>query len=56
MDKLRAPFPYFGGKGAIAKEVWNRFGAVRNFRRTILRLWRCSACPPAAVCWHGNGE
>lgn len=26
-----APFPAFGGKSAIATEVWSRFGAVRNY-------------------------
>ena len=29
---LKAPFPWFGGKRKVAKEVWTRFGAVRNFR------------------------
>ena len=28
---LRAPFPYFGGKSAVASLVWQRFGDVRNF-------------------------
>jgi len=27
---LDAPFPYFGGKSAIAHEVWRRFGDVPN--------------------------
>lgn len=26
--KLKAPFPYFGGKSRVAKVVWERFGAV----------------------------
>lgn len=25
------PYPYFGGKGTIADEVWKRFGDVDNF-------------------------
>jgi DNA adenine methylase len=29
--KLKAPFPYFGGKSAVAGEVWRRFGNVRNY-------------------------
>ena len=29
--KLKAPFPYFGGKSSIAHEVWKRFGVVRNY-------------------------
>jgi DNA adenine methylase len=28
---LRAPFPYFGGKLAIARLVWARFGDVPNY-------------------------
>ena len=28
---LRAPFPYFGGKSAVAGLVWDRFGDVRNY-------------------------
>jgi len=31
MKPLRAPFPYFGGKSRVAKEVWNRFGDVPNY-------------------------
>lgn len=29
--KLKAPFPYFGGKSKIAPEVWARLGDVRNY-------------------------
>jgi hypothetical protein len=28
---MKAPFPYFGGKGRIADAVWARFGRVRNY-------------------------
>lgn len=28
---LKAPFPYFGGKGQAAAEVWRRFGDVRSY-------------------------
>jgi DNA adenine methylase len=28
---LRAPFPYYGGKSAIAAEVWKRLGDTPNF-------------------------
>jgi hypothetical protein len=31
MTALKAPFPYFGGKSAIASEVWRRFGNVSNY-------------------------
>ena len=30
-DTLRAPFPWFGGKSAIADEVWKRFGRTDNY-------------------------
>jgi DNA adenine methylase len=29
--KLSAPFPWFGGKRKVAREVWERFGAVDNY-------------------------
>lgn len=29
--KLRAPFPWFGGKSRVARLVWDRFGDVRNY-------------------------
>src|SRR5690606_14788585 len=29
--RLRAPFPWFGGKGPIAAAVWRRFGDVPNY-------------------------
>ena len=28
---LRSPYPWFGGKLAVAKTIWSRFGAVRNY-------------------------
>jgi site-specific DNA-adenine methylase len=28
--RLKAPFPYFGGKSRVAAEVWRRFGDVPN--------------------------
>lgn len=31
MSALKAPFPYFGGKSAVAAEVWRRFGNVKNY-------------------------
>lgn len=31
MTDLRSPYPWFGGKLRIAKLVWSRFGAVRNY-------------------------
>ena len=30
-DGLFSPFPYFGGKRKVAKEVWRRFGDVQNY-------------------------
>jgi DNA adenine methylase len=31
MSKLRAPFPWFGGKSRVADIVWERFGNVPNY-------------------------
>lgn len=31
MEKLQAPFPWFGGKSKVADIVWNRFGNVKNY-------------------------
>jgi len=28
---LKAPYPWFGGKSAVATQVWQRFGKVRNY-------------------------
>lgn len=28
---MKAPFPYFGGKSAIAADVWERFGAPKQY-------------------------
>ncbi len=28
---LKSPFSYFGGKSIVAKEVWQRFGNVKNY-------------------------
>jgi hypothetical protein len=30
-DKLKAPFPWFGGKSRVAPQVWERFGDVPNY-------------------------
>jgi hypothetical protein len=30
-EVLKAPFPYFGGKGAVAGVIWERLGNVRNY-------------------------
>lgn len=29
--KLKAPFPWFGGKSRVAHIVWERFGDVPNY-------------------------
>lgn len=31
MSKLKAPFPYFGGKGRVADDIWARLGDVPNY-------------------------
>ncbi len=30
-EKLKAPFPWFGGKSRVAHLVWERFGDVGNY-------------------------
>jgi DNA adenine methylase len=30
-NSIKAPFPYFGGKSAIASLVWERLGNVANY-------------------------
>src|SRR5438046_1672913 len=29
--EYKPPFPWFGGKSAVARKVWRRFGCVNNF-------------------------
>jgi site-specific DNA-adenine methylase len=31
MEKLKAPFPWFGGKSRVADVVWREFGQVKNY-------------------------
>lgn len=31
MEKLKAPFPWFGGKSKVSTIVWERFGNVPNY-------------------------
>ena len=31
MTRLKAPFPFFGGKSKIADEVWSRYGVVERY-------------------------
>lgn len=31
VEKLKAPFPWFGGKSRAAAEIWTRFGDVANY-------------------------
>ena len=31
VTRLRAPFPWFGGKSRVAHIVWSHFGDVRNY-------------------------
>ena len=33
---MKAPFPYFGGKSAVAPEVWQRLGNVANYVEPFL--------------------
>ena len=31
LAKLKAPFPWFGGKRKVAAAIWQRFGSVKNY-------------------------
>ena len=43
---LKAPFPYFGGKSAVAPLVWSRFGAVRNYVEPFAGSLACLLARP----------
>ena len=30
-ERIKTPFPYFGGKTKVAPEIWRRFGDVKNY-------------------------
>ena len=52
---LKAPFPAFGGKSAIASLVWQRFGAVDNYVEPFANSAAVAlACPylPAHETWN----
>ena len=54
-DILKAPFPAFGGKSAIAPLVWERFGRVDNFVEPFANSAAVAlACPyiPAHETWN----
>jgi hypothetical protein len=38
-EELRAPFPWFGGKSAIADQVWSRLGNVENYVEPFWISW-----------------
>lgn len=46
MSKLRAPYPWFGGKSSVADQVWRRFGDVRNFVDPFLGSAAMLLCRP----------
>ena len=48
--KLSAPFPYFGGKGLWAKEIWERFGRADVYAEPFagsLAVLLVNPCPEA---------
>jgi hypothetical protein len=47
--KLKAPFPYFGGKSSIAPLVWERFGTVANYVEPFMGSLAMLLCRPAPV-------
>jgi hypothetical protein len=44
--ELKAPFPYFGGKSWIARDVWQRFGRVRNYVEPFFGSGAMLLCRP----------
>lgn len=52
-QKLKVPFPYFGGKTAIADVVWSRFGNVSNY---IEPFFGSGAVLFARPNWEGTTE
>ncbi len=49
---LQAPFPWFGGKRKVAREVWARFGTVRNYVEPFFGSGAVLLGRPGSV--HGN--
>jgi len=47
--RLRAPFPWFGGKSLIASLVWPRFGDVRNYVEPFAGSLACLLLRPRMV-------
>lgn len=43
MNKLKAPFPWFGGKSRVADQIWERFGPVTRYVEPF--------CGSAACLW-----
>jgi len=43
---LRAPFPWFGGKSSVAADVWERFGAVKNYIEPFFGSGACLLARP----------
>jgi hypothetical protein len=46
ISELRAPFPWFGGKSAVASEVWKRFGDVGNYIEPFVGSAACLLSRP----------
>lgn len=48
--KLKAPFPYFGGKSRVAAQVWERFGHVQNYVESFFGSGAVLLGNPAGSC------
>ena len=46
MKKLKAPFPWFGGKSKVASEVWRRFGDVSGYIEPFAGTCAVLLCRP----------
>jgi hypothetical protein len=45
-DVLRSPYPWFGGKSAVAAQIWMRFGVVDNFVEPFFGSGACLLARP----------
>lgn len=55
-EPLRAPFPYFGGKSAVAAVVWDRFGNAANYVEPFAGSLAVLLARPKAHQWWDRNE
>ncbi len=55
-DKIKAPFPYAGGKSRVAAEVWSRLGNAGNYVEPFFGSGAVLFARPAAHEWWNETE